>query len=297
DGSHLYWNNHNNQIGTANLDGTGVNQSLITFPSLLASFGLAVSVPVAQVSPATPPVFAATPQGTLSAPETLTISNGGQQDLSIRGLSFAGADPGDFVISSDSCLEQVPPGESCQITVSFAPQGQGSRTATLQIASTDFANSPTQVPLSGTGAGLPQGPAAAAGPQGPAGPHGPAGPQGQTGATGAQGRTGATGPAGNVQLITCKAITKVVRHHRRRVDVCRSRLVSGTVKFTTSEQRAQLSRGRIVYGTGATVSLGHGRTQVLLSDPRPLRRGRYTLILHNARHPGQRVRRLTINIG
>lgn len=51
-------------------------------------------MPVLQVSPAPPPGFASTPQGTLSAPETITVSNAGKQALSISGLSFAGADPG-----------------------------------------------------------------------------------------------------------------------------------------------------------------------------------------------------------
>jgi hypothetical protein len=73
-----YWTNDgNNTIGEANLDGSDANQSFITGAD--QPFGLAVSVAVAQVTPATPPAFANTPRGTLSAPTTLTVTDAGQQ--------------------------------------------------------------------------------------------------------------------------------------------------------------------------------------------------------------------------
>ena len=64
---------------------------------------------VAQVTPATPPAFATTPQGTLSAPITLTLTDVGQQALSLTGLSFAGADPGDFLVASKAVSDPLPP--------------------------------------------------------------------------------------------------------------------------------------------------------------------------------------------
>ena len=281
DGSHIYWANFGSgTIGEANLDGTGVNQSFITGAS--EPTAVAVSVPVTQAS--TPAVFPTTPQGTLSAPETLTVSNAGQQNLSITGLTFTGSDPGDFTVSSNACLGAVAPGERCQITVQFAPQGQGARSATLQIQSNDYANSPLAVPVSGTGGSLPQGPT---GPTGHPGSRGPAGP------------TGAQGPAGKVELITCKTVIKKVRGHRRTVQKCTGRLVSGTIKFTATalSVHATISRGRLVYAAGASLPMGHGRSQLLLADLRPLRSGRYTLTVRT-RHGGRRVtRRMAITIG
>jgi hypothetical protein len=88
----------------------------------------------------------------LSAPQTVTISNTGARALSVDDPSFRGADPGDFVVTSNGCLHPVAVGQSCRLTVAFAPQATGGRTATLTIPTSDLANSPTEIPLSGTGA-------------------------------------------------------------------------------------------------------------------------------------------------
>ena len=252
DGQRIYWTNFGSgTIGVANRDGTFVNQSFITGAS--NPFGVAVSVPVAQLNPAAPPAFATTPQRTLSAPLTLTVSNAGQRDLSITGVSFTGLDPGDFIVGSNSCLGSIAPGESCQLTVSFAPQAQGARSATLHIASNDYANSPLGVSLSGTGGSQPQ-------------------------------AAGLTGAAGKIELITCRTVTTKVNGHRRKVQRCTSRLLSGTIKITpTAGNRATISRGRVTYATGASVQVGRGAVELLLSVLRPLRPGRYTLTVRTQR--------------
>lgn len=41
------------------------------------------------------------PLETVSAPQTLTISNIGSMPLAISGLTFVGSDPGDFFVGSD----------------------------------------------------------------------------------------------------------------------------------------------------------------------------------------------------
>jgi hypothetical protein len=128
----------------------------------------------------------------------LTVSNTGQRNLTISGLTVAGPDPGDFIVSPGGCMGPVAPEESCQLTVNFAPQAPGARTATLAIATNDYANSPMQIPLSGTAGSLPQGPPGSQGQQGLAGPQGP------------------KGPAGKIQLITCKSVTKKVNGHPAR---------------------------------------------------------------------------------
>ena len=50
-------------------------------------------------------------------------------------------------------------------------------------------------------------------------------------------------------------------------------------RVTSALTRATIVRGRTVYATGAILSMGAGRWQLMLRDLRPLRRGRYTLRL------------------
>ena len=201
--------------------GGGGGSSFVFGGATFSSFGAAalstapsVSITYPTPATATPNVssitFPATqPQQTISAPQTITISNEGGNPLLITGTTFAGSTsplvtdhPEDFLIGSSSCMGPVVFEASCQLTVRFAPQGEGTRTGTLQIAS-DAGAGPTVIALTGTGGTLPQGPTGATGPTGPTGatgsqgPTGATGSQGATGASGAQGTTGATGPQGS----------------------------------------------------------------------------------------------------
>jgi hypothetical protein len=47
-----------------------------------------------------------------------------------------------------------------------------------------------------------------------------------------------------------------------------------------------------VYGTGVSVSIANGRSELVLTDLRPLQRGRYTLTLQS-RHGRRRIIRRT----
>jgi hypothetical protein len=80
---------------------------------------------------------------------------------------------------------------------------------------------------------------------------------------------------------------------------CKGRLLSGAVKFTTSAagDHATISRGRTVYATGASVSLGRGRFELLLDALRPLKPGRYTLTLRSRHARHRSTERVTITIG
>lgn len=269
--------------------------------------------------------FPAQPQSTVSAPQTVTITNSGGTPLTVAGFVFTGSNPGDFFIGSDDCRAAIAPGQSCSATVRFAPQGQGSSSATLQIESNDPA-SPASVILAGTGGPLPTGPAGptgatgATGPAGPAGPTGatgpagPIGPTGPTGATGATGPTGSTGPtgatgprgpAGSVELVTCKTITKTMlrkingkqRNVRVKQTRCTGRQVSGAVTFTSAATAtATVSRGNVTYATGALMSDRSDRWQLLLADRRPIGHGQYTLTLRVRRGRHWVNRRTTITV-
>jgi hypothetical protein len=227
----------------------------------------------AQVGPS-PLTFAAQPQSTISPPQTVTVTNTGLGPLVVTGLTFGGADPRDFLITSDGCLGPISAGSSCTVGVGFAPQAQGARSASLQIASND-PNGPASVTLSGTGGQLPQG------------PPGQTGQTGQTGASGPTGATGATGPqgpAGQIELVVCRTVTKTTtkngHKHTTKVQKCSTRLVSGTVKFTTTGSiQASLTRAHLIYATGRAIPTGQHRWQLMLKPKRALRPGRYTLTL------------------
>jgi DNA-binding beta-propeller fold protein YncE len=114
------------------------------------------------------------------------------------------------------------------------------------------------------------------GKEGPPGKEGPVGKAGANGAQGPQGPAGPAGPAGKqgppgkVELVIC---TKKGKKKK-----CKAKLVSGTVKFTTSSVRALLSRNGKVFAAGIARDR-HGRLSLRLAPLRKLRSGRYTLTL------------------
>lgn len=246
------------------------------------------------------------PQGVASAARRLTVTNNGSAPLVVSGVLVGGSNPDDYLVD-DLCQQPVAAGSSCDIDVRFAPQAQGASSASLTLL-TNAATAPAPVALSGTGGSLPQGPPGTngtngtngtAGATGASGAEGPAGPPGPSGATGTQGPAGPRGPAGQVELVTCKTVVKKVHGHRRKVNKCSTRLVSGTVKFTTTGAlaRASISRQGVIYATGASVPTGHGGSELLLNDRRRLRHGSYTLTERYRRGHRWAVRRSTIQIG
>jgi hypothetical protein len=283
DADHLYWANPRaNTIGVAGLDGTQVNPNLITDPDGVGA--LAVSGPEVQVAPSAPAAFPATPQQSVTGPATLTLTNTGATALRMRGWSFAGADPGDFFIGSSTCMDLLAPGTSCQLTVDFAPQGQGSRSAELELYSNDVANSPLIVPVSGTGGPLP------AGPQGATGAQGPAGPQGLPGPTGSQGPTGPVGPTGPSGKVVCRSTVAAQI-------LCALTFAPGT--WTTQPKSAvdgyRITRAGHTVADG-TVRIRRGHATV--TNPGHLAPGRYTLTITSGSPQHRKVvLRRTITVG
>lgn len=224
----------------------------------LAAAGIAGSVTITYMLPAasTSPqslTFAAQAQATLSPSHPVTVTNTGGAPLRITGLTFTGPDAGDFLVSSDDCRgAAIDPGSTCVVNVSFAPQAQGPRTATLNLKSNDPLT-PATVALAGTGSQL------ASGAQGPTGATGPQGPQG------APGPQGPPGPSGkvicnntNVAELLCVIIFPRGTWSTNRI--------AGTVSYNISR------RGNTVESGHAT--LRHGRLTV---RSRRLRSGSYLL--------------------
>jgi hypothetical protein len=228
--------------------------------------------------------FAGQQQATLSGSQPVTVTNTGITPLRVSGLTFSGTDAADFVVTSDDCRgTAIDPGASCIVNVSFAPQAQGSRSATLVIASNDPLT-PATVALSGTGsapAAGPQGPVGDTGPQGPAGTIGPAGATGPQGPTGPQGATGPQGPPGpsgklicndtNAARVLCSIIFKPGTWSTNNAPTVAS--------FRISHQGRTIATGK--------VAIRHGR--VTVRSPR-LRPGRYLLTVTIGTGP----RKLTI---
>jgi hypothetical protein len=233
--------------------------------------------------------FVAQPQNTLSAPQTLTITNTGSMPLRLADLTLGGTDPSDFFLANDACSQHtLAEMTSCTTSVYFAPTAQGSRSAQISIPGN--VTSPNLVSLSGSAGPLPPGPpgptgAAGAGGtngsdgfEGAIGPDGPASPQGPIGPRGAAGPAGRRGARGQIELMSCTTTTTTTAVHGQKTSVvrqvCTTKLISSPTKFTAKASRATLSRGRVIYARGTASA-----SRLRLRSHRVLRAGRYTLTL------------------
>lgn len=91
--------------------------------------------------------------GATSSEETVTVSNNGTSDLTFASIGLGGANPGDFVVSTNTCSgAMLAAGSSCNIGIKFAPTVSGTRNAALLIADNDPDGSLT-VWLVGNGTG------------------------------------------------------------------------------------------------------------------------------------------------
>ncbi len=88
--------------------------------------------------------------GTVSAAQTITVTNGGAAPLGITSVSITGANAGDFAIASKTCGSSIAAsGGKCTISVTFDPSAVGSRVAALAINGTSSES--LSVSLTGTG--------------------------------------------------------------------------------------------------------------------------------------------------
>jgi hypothetical protein len=86
-----------------------------------------------------------------SAPQTVTVTNGGTANLTISMVKMEGADPGDFGVSADTCTgATLTPKDTCTVSATFTPSAEGSRSAFLNFID-NASNSPQPLSLSGTG--------------------------------------------------------------------------------------------------------------------------------------------------
>ena len=95
--------------------------------------------------------FGNQPTGGLTPQQTFTLTNnsGSALTLSTNSFSMSGNNPNDFM-QTNNCIPQVASGGSCQIMVTFGPQGTGTRAGSLVVTDSD-PSSPQTASLSGTG--------------------------------------------------------------------------------------------------------------------------------------------------
>ena len=109
-------------------------------------------LPQASPAPATVP-FGNQSNGTTSAPQTVTLTNGGNGPLTLATVALGGTNPGAFAMGTGTTCTNgatVLAGASCVVHVTFTPTGLTPFSATLTF--TDDANPITQtVTLTGTG--------------------------------------------------------------------------------------------------------------------------------------------------
>ena len=120
--------NAKNSPQTAYLNGNGTNFTVTLTPASM-TFGNQVV-------------------GTQSTAKTATLTNKGTTTLNITTVGFAGNNGGDF-LQTNTCGKSVPPSGTCTISVTFAPLGTGTRTATLQVNDNGY-QSPQSVSITGT---------------------------------------------------------------------------------------------------------------------------------------------------
>ncbi len=106
--------------------------------------------PLAAVSQA-PLAFGSVNAGSVSSPQTITVSNTGNVDLLVSGVSVTGVDAASF--SATTC-GTVAVGNTCTINVSFAPATTGAKSAEISIAhNSNNVVTTSTVAVGGTGLG------------------------------------------------------------------------------------------------------------------------------------------------
>src|SRR5450755_2767343 len=116
---------------TANLTGTGAPEA----------------VPKLQLSPASL-IFPAQSVGSVSAPQTVVITNIGSAVLNNASVLLSGVGAGSFQFMGGASCGTLQAGQSCSVSVIFSPQATGAQTAVISFTNA-LANSP-QVQVSGT---------------------------------------------------------------------------------------------------------------------------------------------------
>ena len=98
--------------------------------------------------------FASQAVGTASAPMTITVENTGNSYLEFTNSTYTATNG--FSVTGGTCEEETDggwaPGQTCTLTVTFAPSATGAQTGTVSVP-TNANASPSSIALQGTGTG------------------------------------------------------------------------------------------------------------------------------------------------
>ncbi|MEO8524479.1 MAG: choice-of-anchor D domain-containing protein [Caldimonas sp.] len=118
----------------------------------LSGAGSVAAIPVLAFSPAVSSLdFGTVSAGSVSAVQTVTVQNQGPGGVTLTVLNAIGADATSFSVAGGSCSLAAPlfQGGTCTVDIRFAPGSSGTKTASLQIASTG--SFPPVLALTGVG--------------------------------------------------------------------------------------------------------------------------------------------------
>ncbi len=118
-------------------------------PQSVALSGTGVAEPAVSLGPASLS-FGSQTVGTTSG-QTVTVTNTGTAALAITSIILGGANSPSF-IQSKTCGTALSVGATCTVSVTFAPQAPGSKSASL-VFTDDAPNSPQSLTLTGTAVG------------------------------------------------------------------------------------------------------------------------------------------------
>jgi 6-phosphogluconolactonase (cycloisomerase 2 family) len=111
----------------------------------------AVSGPVAALFPASI-AFGSITVGQSSGSKIATLTNTGDQALSVNAISIGGANASDFVATTNCSVPTVlSPNATCSVSIVFSPSAAGTRQANLTVRD-NAAGSPQSILVSGNGA-------------------------------------------------------------------------------------------------------------------------------------------------
>ena len=133
--------------GTSTVTITGTSGSLTATTTVSLTVTSSSSAPVVTLTPASLS-FASRTVGTTSPAHSIKLANTGDATLNISNIGISG----DFalVTTTKPCGATLAAGKNCTLKVTFTPTQKGTRTGDVTITD-NAANSPQQVPLSGTG--------------------------------------------------------------------------------------------------------------------------------------------------
>ncbi|MEI6674471.1 MAG: choice-of-anchor D domain-containing protein [Verrucomicrobiota bacterium] len=94
-------------------------------------------------------------RGSTSNAYTFTVKNLGTADLTGLAVTKAGTNPGDFTVGALGATT-LAPGASTSFIVNFSPAATGTRSAAIDITSSDADENPFDINLTGTGVAVPE---------------------------------------------------------------------------------------------------------------------------------------------